>query len=420
MINRRVIANLVIFGLLFVVLSVWAVTNVLSVTAITHPYDITAEFASSPGLRPRFEVAYLGVKVGQISSVTLGPGMAVVKLQIQHGEKLPVGLTAQASRQSPVGEPYVALNPPSGYTGGGPYVRSGYLIPVKSTTVPLSYEDVFRALDRLVGAVPAGAAYTLVHELALGLAGRADALRQVVENTDSLTSTLAANTAQIDQLISDLTQLSQTFADHGGALGSSLDSLTQVASSLAQSRQTIDQLLASAPNFGGQVASILSASDANLGCVVDGLGEVATLLAQPGAQQALAQALGLAPAELAALPHTHQQTPVGESLRAAPLLSAAGPSNVPVYDTQKTLPPVPTVPACPGAPPPPSAAGAVVSGGAGGHASARAGSTTVTTITPHHQAAGLPTSSGKPENTSNPPIALIGLLAAARRRGAAD
>jgi phospholipid/cholesterol/gamma-HCH transport system substrate-binding protein len=384
MISRRVLANLALFGLIGLILAVWAATNVLNLSALTHPYDITAQFSSSPGLRSHFEVAYLGVKVGSVSSVDLGPGMAVVRLSIDNGEKLPVGLRAEASRQSPVGEPYVALSPPPGYAGNGPYLQRGYVIPVKDTSAPLSYEDVFNALDRLVQAVPPDAVHTLVHELALGLAGRADDLRALIENTDSLTTTLAANADQVNQLVSDLSQIAQTLADHGGALGASFDNLAAISSALAQSKQSIDSILATAPDFAHQVADVLGASDANLGCLLNGLGLVSTALSTAQAEAALAEILDDAPQELTVIPALKATTATGGSLKGAPRIAVGNPP-VPVYPATKQLPPVPVVPVCAqGASPSATALGAT--GGAGGSATPTAGPHGVPAVAPGQSA----------------------------------
>ncbi|NED55982.1 MCE family protein, partial [Micromonospora aurantiaca] len=67
--NRRLTINLAAFGLLAVVMLVWAFNNVIRFDFIDRPYHITVEFESSPGLHPNFEVDYLGLRIGKIDSV---------------------------------------------------------------------------------------------------------------------------------------------------------------------------------------------------------------------------------------------------------------------------------------------------------------------------------------------------------------
>ncbi|HEY2430403.1 MAG TPA: MCE family protein [Acidimicrobiales bacterium] len=375
MLTRRVVANLVIFAVLGVALAAWAATNVVQIGALSHPYAISADFPSSPGLRPDFEVAYLGVKVGRVVSVRLAPGEAVVHLDIDRGVHLPVGLQAAASRQSPVGEPYVALSPPPGYVNGGPYVTAGYVIPLARTSAPLSYEDVFASLDRLAAAVPPQALAVLLHELAAGLDGRAGTIRDLLANTDALTASLATNAPQIDQLIGDLTQLTHTLADHRDALGSGLDNLAAVTAGLAQSRQAIDTLLTTAPGFAAEVDTILAQSTGNLGCLLDGLGTVAGVLGDPRHIAALEQVLAVAPRLVGDIPAIESQTSSGPMLYGTGSFNLSG-APLPVYPTPRQLPAAKTAPPCAAAITPPGAVGPV-SSGAGGRAGPHAGPGTV-------------------------------------------
>ncbi len=58
--------------------------------------------------------------------------------------------------------------------------------------MPLAYGELFTSLDQLISAVDPDAFTTVVHELALALGGRGPELRQVLENVDDATATLAA------------------------------------------------------------------------------------------------------------------------------------------------------------------------------------------------------------------------------------
>ena len=407
-VSRRVVVNLIVLGLIGVALAAWAATNVLSIDAITRPYTISGDFPNAVGLQPRFEVAYLGVAVGSVSSVSLSDGHDVVRMKIDHGITLPVGLTAAASRASVVGEPYVELSPPLGYPGKGPFVRPGYVIPASATSVPVSYKDVFTGLDRLLQAAPPQALGSLVHELAVGLDGRGNTIRQIIENTDALTTSLGANSGTIDQAIGDLTTLSQTLADHSGSLTTSLNNLATVSQSLAQSRQQIDALLSTAPGFTGQLATVLNSSDSSLGCILDALGQISTTVANPQDLAALETVLDQAPGLMTALGTSDAQSPIGEFFHGSARFNVNGPT-ISLYATPQTLPGVPTVPLCP-AGSSQNAAGPVASTGAGGQAGAHAGTVPVPTVTPRHGLAGSPPS---PNKRTPPSHALIIALAIA-------
>lgn len=235
MISRRVLVNLAVFALLFVVLASWAVTNVVSLDQIERPYSIAAEFESSPGLQPNVQATYLGVPVGSVETVDLEAGHVRVTIDIDRGVRLPEGLSAAVRRRSAVGEPYIALDPPD--DDGAPEIEPGsdYTIPIDRTTVPLSYGELFESVDQLVSAVPGDDLGVVLDELATALGGRGPEIRRVLASADDVTTTLAARSEMFDELATDLTTLTSTLAAHREGLGSSLDNLGALTESLAAS-----------------------------------------------------------------------------------------------------------------------------------------------------------------------------------------
>ncbi|MCI0344816.1 MAG: MlaD family protein, partial [Chloroflexi bacterium] len=222
--SRRIVINLVFFAAIGVALAVWAVTNVISFDFVERPYRVTAEFATSPGLSPYFEVTYLGQKVGAIDSVDLDDGMVRVQLEIERSISLPAAVDAYVRRKSAVGEPYVDLVPsPDTDPATGARLAGGDVIPLSRTFTPLAYSDLFLALDELVAAIPPDALRTLLHELAVGLEGRGESLRSIVEGADELTSSLAANVDLLDAFLSELTRLTHTFAGHRESVTGAVD-----------------------------------------------------------------------------------------------------------------------------------------------------------------------------------------------------
>ena len=283
MIPRRVWVNLAAFFGLFALLVNWAVRNVLTLDFIERPYTITATFASSPGLRANVEVTYLGVRVGTIDRVQLESTGVVADIDVDRHARLPSGITAAVRRKSAVGEPYIALEPPPGYAGEGPFIDRDdrYQIPVEATTVPLAYGELFTSLDALVAAVDPGSLDTVIHELAIALEGRGPELRRTIENAADTTGTLAARSDLFDALATDLTALTHTLSSSRGAIGSSLDNLALLTGTLAASRAQVETLLAEAPEFGTQVAALLAAAERDIGCLFSDIGPVFATLGTP-------------------------------------------------------------------------------------------------------------------------------------------
>ncbi|TDB80438.1 MCE family protein, partial [Actinomadura sp. KC216] len=293
--TRRLTINLAVFAALAVVMAVWAFNNVVRFDFIDRPYRITAEFESSPGLHPNFEVDYLGLRIGKIDSVKLEKDKVVVRMDIERGVEIPQGVTAAAARKSAVGEPVVELTPGPGRADAPP-MRPGSVIPVSQTKVPPKYGDLFGAVIDTLKAINADDAKVLTHELAEGWAGREDSLRQIINGGDDLTQTFAQNTELLDGLTRDLGRITRVLNENRGALGGGIDDLAALTAALSQVRDKIAELRDRGPGLLDTVNDLLDRTGPDFGCAVDALGTMGLSTYNPGYLTDLGKTLQYAPA----------------------------------------------------------------------------------------------------------------------------
>lgn len=342
--NRRILINLVAFGAIGVVMLVWAFQNVVRFDFIEHPYRITAEFSSSPGLHPNFEVDYLGLKIGKIDSVRLAPNKVVVHLDIDRGVTIPQGTRAAAARKSAVGEPVVELTPAPGQ-GDAPPMRPGTVIPVSRTSVPPAYGNLFGALNRAISAIDPNDARILTHELAVGFDGRSESLRQIIAGTDEFTGTFAANTELLDALTKDLTTITHVIAQHRGELGEGVDNLALLTRALRDVRGDLTRLRDRGPDFVDRVNRLLAAGGPDIDCSLDALGSFFPALATPAHLRELRQVLVQAPALLRVLDNIIAGTKGQQVLNTAFVLTLRTPA-VLENKVPRPQPTVAKIPSC--------------------------------------------------------------------------
>lgn len=287
----RIVINLVAFALLGVALCVWALTSIVSVDALRRPFTVRAEFASSPGLRTDLEVAYLGVKVGSVDQVRQGAGKVIVDMHLDRGVIVPSNAKAAVLRKSAIGEPYIAMEPAEGQPARP--MRGGDLIPLSRTSVAVEYKELFDTFGGLLKAVEPEDARTVLHELALGLSGRDNTLRDLVGDAHQLTGTLAENAEVLDELSVQLTALAQVLADGGPDLAAGLDGLAAFNGELAGQRENLDSILERGPQFLSQVEKLIQASRPGASCLLSALGTPSPPLFSPQSSENLSQALGL-------------------------------------------------------------------------------------------------------------------------------
>ncbi|MFI0367742.1 MCE family protein [Actinomadura sp. 1N219] len=293
--TRRLTINLAVFAALAMVMAVWAFNNVIRFDFIDRPYRLTAEFESSPGLHPNFEVDYLGLRVGKIDSVKLERNKVVVRMDIERGVTIPQGVSAAAARKSAVGEPVVELTPGSGKAGAPP-MKPGSVIPVSQTKVPPKYGDLFGAVIDTLKAINPDDAKVLTHELAEGWAGREDSLRQIINGGDDLTQTFAQNTELLDGLTRDLGRITRVLNQNRGSLGSGIDDLAALTAALSQVRGQIAQLRDRGPGLLDTVNDLLDETGPDFGCAVDMLGTLGFSRYNPDYLTDLRKTLQYAPA----------------------------------------------------------------------------------------------------------------------------
>jgi len=293
--SRRTIANLVTFFVVGGLFVVWAATSLLKLDAIQKPYKMKADFASAVGLLPGSEVDYLGVTYGTVSSVERIDGGVRITLRMDKAKKVPAGSSANIFRKSALGEQYIEFDPPSGYTDGGPYYPPGTLIPMARTTVPLEFSELLRSASRLISAIPPDAVNTLVHEAAVGVNGRTDSFRALVDAGDRLSQMLLQRTAVLDRLATNNASLTHEFTEHSQSLSNSVADLRQVAESLKNARGDTTLLLQRGSQLLGTAADLVAAHKADLDCDLKTLELVTDVTTTPHNLQGLQTVLSAAP-----------------------------------------------------------------------------------------------------------------------------
>jgi phospholipid/cholesterol/gamma-HCH transport system substrate-binding protein len=348
-VNRRIVINLVWFGLIASLFLAWAVRNILPVDAINRPYEVTADFASSLGMQPGNEVDYLGVQYGSVGSIRRVPGGVRVTMKIDRGKRIPAGASAHLFRKSAIGEQYVELSPPSGRRGtkqpaAGRWLAEGAHIPMSRTSVPLEFSELLRSASRLVSSIPADDVRTLVHDLAVGLHGRTDSLRQLADAGDRISATLAARSETLDRLTTNNTRITHVITAHRGSLGQTLADLRKVADTLRDARGDLSVLLERGSIFLGETADIVAHQKGNLDCDLKDLEIVIDETTTTERLDGLRTVLRVGPEGFGALWDVRDVKPDAIYARVGFLENVE--NKAPQFVPAKELPPVAVVPPC--------------------------------------------------------------------------
>ncbi len=343
--SRRVRINLVFFMAVFVVMMVWAINNIVTIDAVERPYTIRGEFAQASGVRANAEVTYLGVHYGRVSGVERRTGGVLITMKIDRGKDLPEGAIASIFRKSAIGEPYVDFTPPPDAEEPTGTIRSGDVIPQERTRVPLEFSELLRSASRLVGSIDPAAAGSLIHELALGLDGRGEDLRDLTSGFDRITAVFAARTDELDRLAENNTRITRVLADHRLSIGRSISNLRAVSEAVRNSKGDLEELFRSGPAFLTTTADLVADQKANLDCLLTDLAPVLRLAATPDHRAGLATLLEKGPQGFGYVFQAVDREPDGPWIRVNLALPAGG-TDPKIYTPRASLPVVPTISPC--------------------------------------------------------------------------
>jgi phospholipid/cholesterol/gamma-HCH transport system substrate-binding protein len=274
-------------------------TTSLTASSVTRPaggtggpLTIHVAFPRAPGLFSGAPVEILGVKVGTVTDVKIHPTNVTATLNVNSPQPLPARVEAVLETPELLGEPDVELLP--GYTGG-PKLRNGATIPPSRTVVPLSTDQVLRALKNFAGSLnpkkiaevisnmasdihgEGPALHTLITQAASTislLAANGNQLGQLSGNLASLTGTLRARTTKLTELVVDYDKLSGIIASHDKELSGAIEDL------VSATRQLVGLLNPNLSSIEADIATLTRAGrtlDRNLSNLDNGLSAATAL-----------------------------------------------------------------------------------------------------------------------------------------------
>ena len=278
-----------------VVLAVLAVT-VVALWPSPKRISATAYFPRAVSVYPGSDVRILGVKVGEIASVT--PAGRSVRVTFWWDAEHQVPATAKAVIASPsvVADRYLQLTP--AYSGG-PVMADGAQLPLDRTAVPLELDQIYQSLNDLSvalgpkGANDQGALSRLLEVSANNLTGQGTKLNQTITDVSTLTRTLAGNSKGLFTTVRQLQTFVSALAANDGLVRQFNSSFAATSTTLAGERQDLRLALSTLATALGEVATFVRDNRALLKTTISGAADLSQILVKEKA--AVAEILDTAP-----------------------------------------------------------------------------------------------------------------------------
>jgi virulence factor Mce-like protein len=267
---------------------------------------VTADFPRTVSVYPGSDVRVLGVKVGQIESVTPTGTTVKVVMTYDAATKIPAEAKAAIIAPSVVGDRFVQFTP---VYKGGPVMEDNAKLGSDRTAVPLELDQIYQNLNDLAvglgpdGANKEGALTRLLQSTARNFGGQGKQFNETIRNLSRFTSTLDNNkeelfgtTRQIEVFVKALADNDQTVRDFNDSLSTASDLLADERADLAAALRNLATAVTEVRTFVKDNRTALSRN-------IKGLVKVTDILVRQ--RKALDEVLHVAPTALSNLYHTY-------------------------------------------------------------------------------------------------------------------
>jgi phospholipid/cholesterol/gamma-HCH transport system substrate-binding protein len=255
------------FGILCALCAAWLAqqTGNLRLLASTHSY--TAVLDDVSGLVADDSVLLSGVRVGEVESIEIERGKALVTFGVDKDIQLRDSWEVGARWRNVTGQRYFYLYP----TGDGDVLQPGAQIPNEQSR---SVADIGLFLERLtplLRAINPEQQNKVVAALNTALDGKEERTQQLVRDLGSLTNTLADSDDELERVLVQGDALLSSYNERKESIRAFFTDFADVSSTLARRDEQLLGALGDISDVQAELASLIERNDADIADVVSQL-----------------------------------------------------------------------------------------------------------------------------------------------------
>lgn len=245
--------NPVPLGLAAVITVVLVIGLVLNINTVIGLFGrhYSAELSEAAGLKQGDPVEVSGLKVGRISSVSLGGQGVIVDFTVTN-DAIHLGSRTTAGVQvaTVLGDKALVLTS----AGGGSLAGR---IPLSRTTSPYDVTQALSTLTTETGAIDIKQVSTALNTVSATLNGATPDLRSAIDGIGRLAQTIGSRDATLRALLAHADQFSAILADRSKDMTVLVHDGNLLFAELLKRRQDIDTLLANVSSMAAQLTSLV-------------------------------------------------------------------------------------------------------------------------------------------------------------------
>ena len=203
------------------------------------------------------------VVVGSVGPMKVKDWHADVEISVKRDVVIPANVVASIGQTSLLGSMHLELNPPLGQPGVG-RLRPGATIPLSRSSAYPSTEQTLSSLSLVVNGGGLGQIGDIIHNFSAALAGRAGAVRDLINRFDTFVGTLDQQRDNIIASITALDQLAGTFAAQRDVITQALRKLPPALEVLIKERPRLTAALDHLRTFSNTATGLINDTQADL------------------------------------------------------------------------------------------------------------------------------------------------------------
>lgn len=292
-----------IIALTFAVASVYFGVKVRAGGALRPVYQLSASFdAAGQGLQSHSDVKVHGFNIGRVRHVKLVRGRALVRMDIDESQRVPVSAKATIRPKTLFGEKFIDIDPGDvNAEVRGPFLHDEGVI--RDTVGGFELERILTELYPILKAIHPEDLSVVLDTLAQGGQGEGPAINRQIANFQKLADVQVRHDADTREFLDDLSALSDELAaragdvvgaardlnvalpplnQRGDELGTVLDQTARLSSDVADILNANQDFQVKAITEGGQALQILADRLGQIGPLVTGLRQYFQVQAEAG------------------------------------------------------------------------------------------------------------------------------------------
>jgi phospholipid/cholesterol/gamma-HCH transport system substrate-binding protein len=260
-----------VFALVCLVLLVGLAVRIGNISLFSSRHTVNAQLSDVTGLSSGDTVNVAGVPVGQVTSISVQHGHALIGMSVNNTVTLRSSTDVGMRWHNVIGQKEIELFPgPSGQV-----MPSGSTISLSHDVTDASIDAFLNSLGPVLSSINPTQANAFVENVSGALEGDTSQIDQLINSGAAVSNTVQSLDTQVGSIIGNLDQVLTAIASRSGDVDSLVTNLQTVSSALASKNTLLDGVVSNLSQVATDLASLIGNNHNTITSTIDNLQVVA-------------------------------------------------------------------------------------------------------------------------------------------------